>query len=445
MSDSDSKESFLVSDYDLYGSIDEEANNYAMRSFDGVTKNNSLRSSFDGDTDILTQSSSSGRNSLLFKSNGVSRLKSCQSVCTLNQLMEYISLTIVAIVLMLIIGIGKEGFQSPTLCEDGNKSSICDLQVSMKRGAIQYQVLAAFILGGFVLSSVDMWRQRRHAYVLLCNTTRNLIMNIGALVHSNDAARHTMIRWVVLAFELSVLKARGSLETKCANDYLTALHLLESDERATFIHHNENSTVYWWILAKAEILTKEEHITGESLKILSREITRCREAGNDLMSRYDKDQPRPYCVICAALVNLNLLLTSLSKGLEWGVLFRDSKGSILSEPNIYVEIFILFTYNMIFAMLFDLCSALYNPFGARPIDLPHSRISGDIRRFACEVGANKVPSTMHNEKVSQQKMSLRVEEKDAMRLAKLENEISSRININRRTSMLMRPGLPILE
>ncbi len=267
-------------------------------------------------------------------------------------------------------------------------------------------------------------------------------MNISSCVPSDHMYdKYIMTRWAILAFELCVMKARNATGTEDAREYLEALNLLEDDEWDILINANENSTVYWWMITKAAALHADDEISGIHFQVLSNAITSCREKGNDLMSRNDKDQPRPYCFICAMLVNLNLLLTSLSKGLQWAIMMFDSGGEIFLRPVIYVEIFILFTYNAIFAMLFDLCSALYNPFGPRAIDLPHAKISQEMRTFAKEVSMGEAPSSMHGRKVPRRNSWGECD--DTQKLADLESKLSKANEVLGR-SMLLRPGKNVI-
>lgn len=434
---------------------------------------NSRNSSWKSKTEKYTS-----RNSFVFRRGGGKSLKDTQSVFSVTQLFEYVFLTIVAVILMLTFGLSGVGFHNiQPACEGDNHAPICDLQVrtkssvhqssfikrfrffyqilsnvishrsyqiTLKNGATQYQVLSAFILGGFVLSSVDMWRKRRSAYGDLCNATRNLIMNLAAIVSQKDISEKCiMIRWSILAYELCVLKARNCVDTGDALEYLQALNLVEEDEWDMLIQGNQNSTVYWWILTKIQSLIDEENLSPVSVNIFAEAITTCRTKGNDLMARIDRDQPRPYCFICAILVNLNLLLTSLSKGLEWAILLHDSQGKIFLEPVLYVEIFVLFTFNAILAMLFDLCSALYNPYGPRSIDLPHVSTSKDIRKFAKEVSTgNKTPHTMYK-KHSTRRHSFVLDYEDSTRLEQLEQKLSKTNRVLGR-SMLLRPGKAVV-
>lgn len=288
-----------------------------------------------------------------------------------------------------------------------------------------------------------MWQSRRLAYGVLCNSTRNLIINISSNVPADDMyEKCTLIRWAILAYELCVLKARNTSDTKEAHEYLQALNLLEEDEWDLLIGGgNKNNTVFWWMNVKASMLQSDGCISDIRYQILSSSVTRCREMGNDLMSRNDKDQPRPYVFICAMLVNLNLLLTSVSKGFEWAIMLHDNGARIFVQPIIYVEIFILFTYNAIFAMLFDLCSALYNPFGPRPIDIPHVKMSQSIRRLAKEISIGELPSSMHKDNYLRSSGFMECD--DTGRLAELESKLSKAKAVLGR-SMLFRPGKNVI-
>eukprot|EP01083_Nonionella_stella_P288657 982257_1 len=388
-----------------------------------------------------------GRNSIVFKTfKSTNGRRESNSIFSVTQLFEYVSLTISAVMIMLIFGNWNWAVPDGKRACDAKLDhipSICKLTSLLQDGAVQYRVLAAFILGGFVVSSVSTWQSRRLAYGMLCNSTRNLIINISSNVPADEMYdKCTLIRWAILAYELCVLKARNTSDTKEAYEYLQALNLLEEDEWDILIDGgNKNNTVFWWINTKASMLQSNNCISDIRYQILSNTVTRCRERGNDLMSRNDKDQPRPYVFICAMLVNLNLLLTSISKGFEWAIMLHDSGAKIFERPIIYVDIFILFTYNAIFAMLFDLCSALYNPFGPRPIDIPHVKTSQSIRRLAKEISIGELPISMH--KSNDLRSSGFMECDDTGRLAELESKLS-KANAVLGRSMLFRPGKDII-
>ncbi len=125
-------------------------------------------------------------------------------------------------------------------------------------------------------------------------------------------------------------------------------------------------------------------------------VTLSRDKANDLMSCIDRDQPPPYVFVCASLINLNLLLHSTATGLKWAIWTYDSGGlSIWTEPRMYVELLILISYTTIYAMLFDVCTIMYNPFGPRNIDIEHFKVGSGIRHLANRLKAAAPPDTMN--------------------------------------------------
>ena len=42
---------------------------------------------------------------------------------------------------------------------------------------------------------------------------------------------------------------------------------------------------------------------------------------------------------------------------------------VFTEPRLYMSIVVLYLFTTIFAMLFDVCALLYNPFGPRDFDI----------------------------------------------------------------------------
>ena len=66
-----------------------------------------------------------------------------------------------------------------------------------------------------------------------------------------------------------------------------------------------------------------------------------------------------------------------------------------TEPKMYVQVLGLFLYLTIYGMLFDMCTLLYNPFGAREIDINHFTVGKGIRKLAQELSKGSVPQTMN--------------------------------------------------
>ena len=77
---------------------------------------------------------------------------------------------------------------------------------------------------------------RRKNYASLCGNARAVNLLIASMIDDdrNDKyimnVRHTMCRWVMLAFELAVQKARGLMDDDMTCEFLEKEGLLKGDE-----------------------------------------------------------------------------------------------------------------------------------------------------------------------------------------------------------------------
>jgi len=204
-----------------------------------------------------------------------------------------------------------------------------------------------------------------------------------------------MLRWAVLGYELSVLKARGLMDDEKGREYLKSLRLLKDGEWECMVNGDRHSTVWCWIQSQARGLTEEGIIQSEvAFQTICQAVTLSRDKANDMMSCIDRDQPSPYSLACALLVNMNIVFETLSKGFKWAIMLNEvgSLFTLYSLPATWFDIVGLLFYTMIFAMLYDLCFVLYNPFGPRTlIDIPHSVVGAGIRKLALECCALHLP------------------------------------------------------
>lgn len=327
-----------------------------------------------------------------------------------KQLFEYTIWTFFALAIQFILGGGTGGWaftdaSVPTCDEDTSKNlRMCDLHESLEKGSSQFIVLAAFILGGFLASSVGLWLRRRARYANHCGATRNLIINICSIVQDTKMKK-LLSRWTALAFELTVLKARGIMDSDEGEDYLEDLLLLKSSEWESMVPGERYSTVWFWIQAKAAALARDELITQFEFQTICNAVTHARDRANDLMACLGDDQPPPYVLVCGLLVNIHLLAHTVATGVRWAIWSHDAAGgeidwvswlNVWTHPKMFVEIVTLLLYTTIYAMLFDVCSILYNPFGPRNIDIAHYQIGGKIREFAKELSKNTFSKVLYN-------------------------------------------------
>jgi hypothetical protein len=240
--------------------------------------------------------------------------------------MEYLFYTGLALAIQVILGHdfafpdGKPACDNKLGSSTTNKT-MCDLVWTLERGQAQLKFLAPFILGGFVVGTVQVWRLRRTAYKDLCKATRNINIQIASLVPFNSEdekiinARKTMMRWSLLGFEFSVLKARGQMDTLDAKKKLESLGLLVDGEWEAMVPGDRHTTVWLWLQMKAVQLGEQQIITSDThVQTICHAVTVIFDKADDLMSVTDRDQPFPYTSICGILVNFNLLLTSLWRG-----------------------------------------------------------------------------------------------------------------------------------
>jgi hypothetical protein len=255
----------------------------------------------------------------------------------------------------------------------------------------------------FVFSTVNLWRKRRTAYLALCGACRNLILQIASLLPISEDehmvnVRKKMERWVVLGFELAVLNARGLMDTEEGRQLLESLGLMVDDEWDAMVPGDRHTTVWFWMQVKATRLADEGKISELRLQTICNAITLIRDRANNIMSDLNLDEPPPYVSVIGTLVNFNLMILSIGKGVEWAVWFYDTNGSVWASPKMYFEVFLLLSYSALFSMLFDLSQTLYSPFGPRGIDLPHNIVGGGIRRLAKRLAAGEdIPRNMDND------------------------------------------------
>ena len=150
-------------------------------------------------------------------------------------------------------------------------------------------------------------------------------------------------------------------------------------------------SVLYWIQEKAYLLSEAGIIDKRGFQTICKAVTVLRGSGGDLMSHPDRDIPPPYVFVCALIVNSNLFVYCLGTGLQWGIWWHESNGiSVWLEPRMIVDLLLLFSYTTIYAMIFDACSILFNPFGPRSIDIAHYKEGSQIRYLAKKLQSNSM-------------------------------------------------------
>ena len=166
----------------------------------------------------------------------------------------YFFWVIIALIIQFMVGAGEWAFPQGA---GGNTNSacspltlgsqvmrnknVCNLNVSLAEGSARLTFLSAFIVGGFLLNSVKLWRERRTAYCALCGATRNLLINLCTVVDS-QALKKVLTRWAIMGFELAVLKGRGLIDLEDGRAYLEGLRLLKLNEWEKLVDGDRHTT-----------------------------------------------------------------------------------------------------------------------------------------------------------------------------------------------------------
>ena len=276
----------------------------------------------------------------------------------------------------------------------------------MEDATEHFQWLIAFLLSGYVATSVAMWGTRRTNYASLCGNARNLNILLSSLVplDPDDKAlcesRKTLGRWVMLAFELAMLKARGNMDSDAGRDYLLSCGLLADGEWEVMVNGDRHSTVFWWIALKVEQLRRDGYLCVEYVVRLTASISSMRGQANDLMSSLNRDKPFPYTAICGFLVNCNLFLMTFWRSVEWAIWLRSFGGpELFMASKMWIDILVLFSWNISYASLYELGYVLDNPFLDRRIDVAHETIFNGVRRLSSSLAEGTSFLPPHLQKV----------------------------------------------
>jgi len=309
--------------------------------------------------------------------------------------------------LLLMVVLGFTCFPDGTwgdgrACAPSQNIKMCQLENMLQDSKSEFRFLIAFVLAGFVGATVRMWGVRRQNYAALCGNARNLNIQISALLPVNagpvlNARRVLLARWVMLAFELAVLKPKGLMDSEAGREYLTAQGLLEVGEWEAMVPGDRHSTIFWWIQTELARLCREERVLEpEFVATIAQSIAQMRAQANDLMSSLDRDKPFSYTALCGLLVSINILIMSTWKGVQWAIWLRSFGDQFAAQPKFWCDIFALFAWNVSYKALYDLSYQLHSPFGDRRLDVAHETIRGGIRRLSQQiaVASERLPPSL---------------------------------------------------
>ena len=116
--------------------------------------------------------------------------------------------------------------------------------------------------------------------------------------------RKRLGRWVMLAMELAVLKARGNMDSEEGKQHLLKEQLCNSDEWDRMVVGDRHSTAFWWIAHDVMCIERAGCIDVNDSKLILGSVSSMRAQANDLMSSLDRDRPYSYTALCGVLVRI---------------------------------------------------------------------------------------------------------------------------------------------
>lgn len=275
-------------------------------------------------------------------------------------------------------------------CAPKMNVKICGLEATMAEAKGEFRFLIAFLLSGYVSTTLVMWRTRRTNYAALCGNVRNLTIQLASFLPCNKGdekimeTRRTLGRWVILAYELAMLKSRGAMDSEDAFRWLSQdMDLLAPNEWEAMVPGDRHSTVFCWIQTALCQLQQAGTMPKEFVVKTSYDISSIRAQANDLMSSLDRDIPYSYTSLVCILVNINLFIMTTWKAIEWSTWCRSlGFDQLLQQPKWWLDMLVMIFWNLSYRAMYDLGSHLYHPFGNRPIDVAHETISAGLQKLS---------------------------------------------------------------
>ena len=228
------------------------------------------------------------------------------------------------------------------------------VQTAVDSLTASFNALLAFLLAGFVAMVVDIWKERREEYAQLIGASRGLLILFSSLIDvadgdSEEEARLTrsvrakLGRYVLLAFELSTLKARHLMDKPAGKLHLEALGLLHEGEWAVMTTGERHTVVYGWMLHVCNRWMKRGKLAPPVLGQVNGAILETRRLSNDLMLSLSRDPPYPYASMVGLTTKLAIIWNAFQLGLSTKV-----EGETLDPGGLVLILLFVFLYFIVF-------------------------------------------------------------------------------------------------
>lgn len=239
----------------------------------------------------------------------------CYSVYNWLHHLGYVAYAICLMLFLIAYGFTDNQPGAAGACSDSDPSrnrAMCQLNGVLLDAKTEFRFLIAFILSGYVGVSVSIWAKRRSNYASLCGCARNLNLVVASVLPIDSKntelceLRKKLARWVMLAMELAMLKARGHMDSNEGRDYLINSGLALKNEWDAMVKGDRHTTVFWWIMNEFTTMGRAGKLDAPYVILVSETVGVMRAQANDLMSSLDRDKPYSYTALCGLLVRILL-------------------------------------------------------------------------------------------------------------------------------------------
>jgi hypothetical protein len=281
-------------------------------------------------------------------------------------------------------------------CDPGLNVAMCQLEVTLDDAKSEFRFLIAFVLAGYVASTVAAWNRRRANYAALVGSTRDTTVHVNAFLGGDDAevveSRTTISRWINLAFEIAMLRPKAHMESDIGRDYLLGRALLIPGEWEAMVPGDRHTTVFVWIASALASLGRAGKVPPSWVDSMSNRLSSMRAACQDPMETLSSLAPYPYSSLTAALVSINIAIFCTWKGVSWACWAHEfGWAAVWAQPKMWADLVIMVSWNVSYQAMYDLAYVLHSPFGDRRIDIAHETIGHGVQRFSRAVSTAGQP------------------------------------------------------
>lgn len=190
--------------------------------------------------------------------------------------------------------------------------------------------------------------------------------------------RRTMGRYLNLAVELAVLKARGAMDNEeLTRPFLEKRGLLLPEEWDRLVPGDRHTTSYFWVLCYARKVRTQGLISDSDFFLLTEAVSECRGKANDLMDMLPNGSPYAYTQLVNFITKAFIFAIAVNAGFGMAIARSEVKMDNGAEPPWYWWLhhaLVLVFCHACFQGVLELTHILHNPFLGDFLGVSHEEI-----------------------------------------------------------------------